>query len=126
MALSTESEQVLRDLNPWWVNPASVRPEPPTYRRPLVRELAARLARPKGVIEVVRGPRQVGKTTGIYQIIQDLLHSGVQARDVLLVRLDLEVLREEPAALRSILRWYVEEIRNRPLERDQPAYLFLD
>src|SRR6266849_2842651 len=126
MALSTESEQVLRDLNPWWVNPASVRPEPPTYRRPLVRELAARLARPKGVIEVVRGPRQVGKTTGIYQIIQDLLRAGTSASDILLVRFDLEVLREEPAALRSIVRWYLDHVRYRPFDEGQPTFLFLD
>lgn len=126
LPLSAESIQVLRELNPWWADPPTVRPEPPPYRRPLVVDLAARIQKPKGLIEVVRGPRQVGKTTGIYQIIQDLLRSGVQPRDILLVRLDLEVLREEPAALRSILRWYVEEIRNRPLERDEPAYFFLD
>ncbi len=126
MALSAESEQVLRDLNPWWVNPTAVRPEPPAYRRPLVRELAARLARPKGVIEVVRGPRQVGKTTGIYQIIQDLLRAGTSASDILLVRFDLEVLREEPAALRSIVRWYLDHVRHRPFDEGQPTFLFLD
>lgn len=126
MALSAESELVLRDLNPWWVNPSAVRPEPPTYRRPLVRELGARLARPKGVIEVVRGPRQVGKTTGIYQIIQDLLRAGTSATDILLVRFDLEILREEPAALRSIVRWYLDEVRKRPFDEGSPTFLFLD
>ncbi len=126
MALSDEAVQVLRDLNPWWTNPKAVRPEPPAYRRPLVRELGARLARPKGVIEVVRGPRQVGKTTGIYQIIQDLLRSGTTAINVLFIRFDLEVLREEPAALRSILRWYLEHIRGRPFDEGETTFLFLD
>src|SRR6266446_2000014 len=126
MALSDEAVQVLRDLNPWWTNPKAVRPEPPAYRRPLVRELGARLARPKGVIEAVRGPRQVGKTTGIYQIIQDLLRSGTTAINVLFIRFDLEVLREEPAALRSILRWYLEHIRGRPFDEGETTFLFLD
>src|SRR5438093_6757367 len=81
MALSAEAIQVLRDLNPWWADPKVVRPEPPPYRRPLVVELLRRLQRPKGLIEVVRGPRQVGKTTGIQQIIQDLIRQGVPSSD---------------------------------------------
>jgi len=124
--VSPDVIQVVRDLNPWWADPKRVRPEPPAYRRPRVLKLASRLTRPKGLIEVVRGPRQVGKTTAIYQIIQDLLRSGTPSQDLLFVRFDLEVLREEPAALRNILRWYVQHIRSRPLERGGPSYLFLD
>jgi predicted AAA+ superfamily ATPase len=126
MKLSAEAIQVLRDLNPWWADPKVVRPEPPAYRRPIIRELLARLSQPKGLIEVVRGPRQVGKTTGIHQIIQDLLASGIRSNDILFVRFDLEVLREEPAALRSILSWYVAEVRRRPPEDGQPPLVFLD
>jgi predicted AAA+ superfamily ATPase len=126
MKLSSEAIQVLRDLNPWWKDPGVVRPDPPAYRRPIVRELYARLRQPKGLIEVVRGPRQVGKTTGIHQIIKDLLASGVRSTDILFVRFDLEVLREERAALRTILAWYVDDIRGRPTESGQPPLVFLD
>ncbi len=125
-ALSAEAVQVLRDLNPWWLDPRVVRPEPPVYRRPLVRELLQRLKAAKGLIEVVRGPRQVGKTTGIHQIVQDLLKSEIPAADILFVRFDLEILREEPAALRSIVNWYVGEVRRRRLDEGGPAYVFLD
>lgn len=124
--LSPEIVQVLRDLNPWWIDPRVVRPEPPSYRRPLVTELAGRLQKPKGVIEVVRGPRQVGKTTGIHQIIQDLLRAGYPPETLLFIRFDLEVLREQPAGLRNILRWYVEVVRKRPLDSGAISYLFLD
>ena len=126
MPLTAEAAHILRELNPWWNDATAVRPEPPPYRRPLVVELSSRLRRTKGLIEVVRGPRQVGKTTGIYQIIQELLRSGAPPGDILFVRFDLEVLREEPAALRSILRWYVEEIRRRPLTEGAPSFVFLD
>jgi predicted AAA+ superfamily ATPase len=126
MALTHEAIQVLRDLNPWWADPTLVRPEPPEYRRPLVRRIGERLTRPKVLTEVLRGPRQVGKTTGIYQLIQDLLRKGTRAADILFVRFDLELLREERAALRTILRWYVESIRRRPLHEGSPSYLFLD
>jgi len=65
MSLSEEAIHVLRELNPWWVSGRGIRPEPPGYRRPLVLEISSRLQRRKGLIEVVRGPRQVGKTTGV-------------------------------------------------------------
>ena len=126
MPLSPEASHVLRELNPWWAPRGTVRPEPPTYRRPLVKELTSRLKRGRGLIEVVRGPRQVGKTTGIHQIIEDLLDSSVSGSDILFVRFDLEVLREEKAALRSILAWYVENIRGRRLDEGRPSMIFLD
>ncbi|HXK09681.1 MAG TPA: ATP-binding protein [Vicinamibacteria bacterium] len=126
MALSAEAAQILSELNPWWREPGAVRPDPPPYRRPLVADLRRRLERPRGLIEVVRGPRQVGKTTGIYQIIQDLIRSGARPRDILFVRFDLELLREEPAALLSILTWYEREIRQRSLRTGRLSYLFLD
>ncbi len=126
MALSAEAAQILRELNPWWREPGVVRPDPPHYRRPLVAELLRRLERPRGLIEVVRGPRQVGKTTGIYQIIQDLIRSGARPRDILFVRFDLELLREEPAALRSILGWFEQEVRQRSLRTGRASYVFLD
>lgn len=125
-ALSPERVQVLRDLNSWWRPPGLVHPTPPSYRRPAIQDLARRLARPKGLIEVIRGPRQVGKTTGMHQIIEDLLRRGTPPSDVLFVRFDLQLLREEPDGLRSILRWYESEIRGRDLASGAPSYLFLD
>ncbi len=126
MALSAEAAQILKELNPWWREPGAVRPDPPPYRRPLVADLLRRLQRRRGLIEVVRGPRQVGKTTGIYQIIQDLIRAGTRPRDILFVRFDLELLREEPAALRCILSWFEQEVRRRPLRTGRPSYVFLD
>jgi uncharacterized protein len=125
--LSDEAASVLKELNPWWfTSPPIVRPEPPAYRRPLVRELSARLRRPRGLIEVVRGPRQVGKTTGIYQIIQDLLREKVDPTNIIFIRFDLELLREEPSAIRHILQWYAEQIRGRPFHLGGRSFVFLD
>jgi predicted AAA+ superfamily ATPase len=124
--LSQEAIHVIFDLNPWWRSPGTVRPAPPAYRRPVVRDLRQRLHRRQGLIEVLRGPRQVGKTTGIHQIIKDLMAEGVQAADILFVRFDLELLREEPGALLNIIAWYSAEIRRRPLDRGAPSILFLD
>lgn len=91
-----------------------------------MREVGRRLRAPRGLIEVIRGPRQVGKTTGVQQIIEELLSDGISPGDVLFVRFDLEVLRDEPGALRAIVAWFEAEIRGRPLAAGAPAYLFLD
>jgi len=67
-SLSNEVIHVLNDLNPWW-DSGKTRREPPLYLRRGVPDLQERMMRPKGLIEVVRGPRQVGKTTAMEQII---------------------------------------------------------
>ena len=126
MELTPEIVQVVRDPNPWWQDGRTVRPAPPKYRRPHITDLRSRLAEPRGVIEVIRGPRQVGKTTGIHQIIEDLLRASCPANTLLFVRFDLELLREKPAGLRSILGWYVDNVRRRPLHEGPVTYLFLD
>jgi len=74
----------------------------------------------------VRGPRQVGKTTGIYQIVEDLIARGVASRDIVLIRFDLEILREQRGSLRSMLRWFARDVRKRPMDEGAPAYVFLD
>ena len=47
-------------------------PQSARYRRPQAAELARRLAEPRRFIQVVAGPRQVGKTTLVTQAIDDL------------------------------------------------------
>lgn len=51
------------------------------FQRPYFQELAARLREPRRFIQVVMGPRQVGKSTLIGQILQevDILHLLVSA-----------------------------------------------
>ncbi len=45
---------------------------PSSYRRPQAAELARRLAEPRRFIQVVAGPRQVGKSTLVQQVTADL------------------------------------------------------
>ena len=52
-------------------------PLQPTTRRHLVAQMRRRLDANIAPIIVVRGPRQIGKTTAQFQIIQDLLDEGV-------------------------------------------------
>lgn len=116
----------MKDLNPWWTEPTVVRPQPPPYRRKTFREIEERLRSSGRLIEVIRGPRQVGKTTGIHQIIQDLLALAVPSRDILFVRFDLQVLRETPGGLRAILNWFSGTVMARRLGSGDEPFIFLD
>jgi predicted AAA+ superfamily ATPase len=76
------------------------------------------------LIQVLRGPRQVGKTTALQQVVQDRLEAGVRPQDMFLIRFDLPQLQE--AGLLPLLRWYVEAVRRRPLADGAPPLLLLD
>jgi predicted AAA+ superfamily ATPase len=123
--LRDDALPILEDFNPWWF-PRKPRRPLPGYRRRGVPELLQRLSRKKGLIEIIRGPRQVGKTTAIGQAIEHLLAQGVRPQDVLFVRFDQEVLRESSGGLIPIVRWFERKVRKRPLNQGAPAYVFLD
>jgi predicted AAA+ superfamily ATPase len=107
--LRPDVEQILRELNPWWRPPHQVRPVPPTYRRRRVDRILGAVDRQRSLIQVLRGPRQVGKTTALYQVVEGLLARGRKPSDILLVRFDLDPLRE--LGLRTIVQWHREEVR---------------
>lgn len=124
-ALSPEAVRILEELNPWWKTGA-MRQEPHPFRRRGVEALIERLRRPKGLIEIVRGPRQVGKTTALEQVIGALLSGGVSPTDILSVNFDQEVLRGHSGGLLKIVRWFCSEVRKRPFEEGARSFLLLD
>lgn len=124
--LTEETVHILRELNAWWCAPGVVHPRPPTYRRRATREILSRLSAPGKLIEILRGPRQVGKTTAVHQVIDDLLQRGVPAEDILFVRFDDQLLRETRGGILTIARWHRESIRGASPGTDRPVYVFLD
>ncbi|MBI3463121.1 MAG: ATP-binding protein [Planctomycetes bacterium] len=125
VSVSTEAIEILHDFNPWWKT-GKLRKPAPRYRRRGVSALLHRMSRRAGLIEIIRGPRQVGKTTAIEQVIEYLLQSSVKATDILFVRFDQEVLRESRGGLLPIVRWFRDAVRQRPFEKGPPAFVFLD
>jgi predicted AAA+ superfamily ATPase len=121
---------ILRAANPWWEGKPG-RLVPPYKRWPFT-FLRRRLEEPLAPALVLRGPRQVGKTTLQEQLIDDLLTSGrAQPNEVFRVQFDdLPTLRSVPDPILTLSRWYESAILGRTFNEatrsGKPAYLFLD
>ena len=119
----------LRRMNPWWTGDPA--PPQPRTRRHLVPQIRRRLDADIAPIVVVRGPRQVGKTTAQFQIIADLLDEGVPPTNILRVQFDeLASLRGIQEPILTISDWFEKHITGKSfnfLAQDgRKAYLFFD
>lgn len=120
----------LRRMNPWWEGEPA-RPTPPT-RRHLVRQIHRRLDARIAPIVVVRGPRQIGKSTAQMQVIEDLLANGVNPLHLFRVQFDdlrsIESLGDEP--ILRLIDWYERDFLgatiNRLAQEGAEVRLFLD
>jgi predicted AAA+ superfamily ATPase len=131
-SLPTALLQDLRRQNPWWEG----RPGPPTpdFKRWPFTRLLTRLNEPLAPILVIRGPRQIGKTTLQQQIIEHLIASGVTPDRILRVQFDdlpsLSAIPERHEPILRIVDWFEKFILkgdlNQAARNDKTAYLFLD
>lgn len=106
-------------------------PVQPKTRRHLVGQMRRRLDAEIAPVVVVRGPRQVGKTTAQFQFIEELLEEGVPPKSILRVQFDeLASLKKVSDPILSIANWFEREItpdRFNAMARDsQKVYLFFD
>lgn len=119
----------LRRMNPWWTG--NVMPPQPPTRRHLVPSIRRRLDADIAPIVVVRGPRQVGKTTAQFQLISDLLQEGVPPTSILRVQFDdLVSLGKMAEPILAISDWFERNVAaesfNSLAHHGQRAYLFFD
>ncbi len=119
----------LRETNPWWFG----RPGPqwPPFRRAAFSFVLRRLKAGAAKCIVVRGPRQVGKTTLQGQLIEHLLAEGVAAERILRVQFDdIPSLAELQEPILSAARWFQSSILGRTLNEaareGQTVYVLLD
>lgn len=129
-AISAPLQDEIRAANPWWTgNPARL---VPPYRRWPFELLKRRLNEPLAPAIVLRGPRQVGKTTLQEQLIADMLgDQRVEPTRVLRVQFDeLQAIRGLVDPILAISRWFesnvLGETFNASARVGKPAYLFFD
>ncbi len=128
--LSPELDAYLRDTNPWWEGQPG---KPlPRYRRWVFEILLRKLKSKLAPAIVLRGARQVGKTTIQGQLIEYLQHEErVDPRRILRVQFEeIRSMRGLKEPLLAIARWYENRILgktfNTSAREGTPAYLFLD
>jgi hypothetical protein len=122
-------EATIRDDNPWWRGEriANV----PAMRRWAFAPALNGVRKGLTPATVLRGPRQVGKTSLMNQVILALLDEGVAPRRILRIQFDeLPELRKVESPLLELPRWYAENILGKTLNQaaldGEPAFIFLD
>ncbi len=127
--LSSGAEIVIRNLNPWWRG-ERVAGLPPMRRwafESLHRHCEGGLA----PAAVLRGPRQIGKTTLLLQIIEKLLEEGFDPKRIFRLQFDdLPSFSKLESPLIELASWYEREILgqtfNQAANEGRPPLLILD
>ena len=128
--LPPELDSFIQDTNPWWAGKPG--PQLPAYRRWAFATTLKKMRSGLAPVCVIRGPRQVGKTTLQLQLIDHLIReAGVKPNHILRVQFDeIPSIRELKEPVLSIARWFENRILgatfNEAAQAGEPAYIFLD
>ena len=122
-------EQLIREQNPWWLGERQANVA--VRRRWLFATAMRNLTQGLAPITVLRGPRQVGKSTLQNQIIEDLLNQGIEPQRILRVQFDdLAGMRTLEEPILEISLWYARAVLgqtlNAALHNQRPVFFFLD
>lgn len=130
LQLPRELEAFLIDTNPWWQQrPMRVLPN---YKRWLFQPTLQRIKTGLAPVTVLRGPRQVGKTTLQEHIIEHLLtQEKISPKRILRVQFDeLPTLKGLVSPIQSLCNWFEDRILqgsfNEFARRGEPIFLFFD
>ena len=127
--LPREVELNLKDWNPWWNGKPA--PRLPKFKRWLFKKLLSLLQTGITQAVVLRGPRRVGKTILLRQVIETLLNNQVAPNRILYIPYDeIASLEKIKDPVLNTARWFERSILgqtfNEAARNDQIAYLFLD
>lgn len=127
--LDRQMQADIAQMNPWWAGDALA--AIPETRRHLVGQIERRLQYRLAPIIVVRGSRQIGKTTACLQVINGLLSSGVAPKRIFRVQFDLiRSFRFAKEPILHLVYWYeqtiIQNTLNNQARDQQPCYIFFD
>ncbi len=127
--LSAGLEITIRNANPWW------RGEPiagvPSFHRWAFEPVYTRLTHGLAPAIVLRGPRQVGKTTLLNQVVNHLIKDGIDPRRLFRLQFDdLGELKTLSLPVVELVEWYTREVLgvtlNQAAADGKAPFLFLD
>ncbi len=125
--MSTYDTELLRILyvhNPWWVNKPIPSIKLKEFKRRDYYKLLDQLEHEK--IVAITGPRQVGKTTLMFQLIEKLL-TETKPQNIFYLSLDDPYLKITPEKTKEIFELYSTVIIKKPIDDlKERVYFFLD
>lgn len=96
MAIVSEEQVIkaLRKYNPWWRNPSAIREETKPQKRLAYHE-ALRMIKHRTLrrFVVLSGARRVGKTTIMYQMIENLIDEGINSKNIMYISFDNPIVK---------------------------------
>jgi hypothetical protein len=115
---------VLNRSNPWWKTNEVPKSRLEDFKRKDYYQYKDTLTENKEII-IIAGPRRVGKTIIIHQLIQNLLKEGVEAKRILYASLDQYGIRG--LSLKDLLNFYSTYVLTETFDDlTQTNYIFLD
>jgi predicted AAA+ superfamily ATPase len=122
-------QATLQDDNPWWRGERLF--GLPRLRRWAFQPVWHGVQQGLTPATVLRGPRQVGKTTLLNQVIEALLDEGVAPRRIFRVQFDeLPTFRGVTEPILALARWYAATVLQKSLNQaahdGEQAYLLFD
>ena len=127
--LPIELSENIRSFNPWWIGKPGTKL--PRYRRWIFDKLKRLSSTGITKAVVLRGPRRVGKTILLKQLVEDMLAHNMDDKRILYVPFDeLPTLRGLKEPVLDIARWFEAEVLrtsfNESARSDKSAFVFLD
>ena len=128
--LSEGLEETLRRHNHWWRG-ERIFGLPPVRRWAFPRLFSDISGKGLAPVTVLRGPRQVGKTTLLNQVIDELLKDGIAPKRIFRVQFDeLPELARVSQPILELSFWYADHILGKSLNQaawdGEQALIFLD
>ncbi len=112
---------LLRPYNPWWINGEKAFESLPNFRRPVFNDILYDLRKLPQILSLT-GPRRIGKSTLLKQLVQELMSSGVNPEKLLYYSLDdpLLELEDVPTLITQAMEFAFSQ------KEQGPFYFFLD
>lgn len=117
-------QRVLIPYNPWWDgHEAEDFSKLPTFQRPIFSTLSEDLKQLPQMLSII-GPRRIGKSTLLRQLIRKLLEEGVDRRRIIYYSFDDPALMTPEIKVEELIDRIMKEATHN--KQKGPLYLFLD
>ncbi|MBI3194541.1 MAG: ATP-binding protein [Ignavibacteriae bacterium] len=116
-------EAIFRPYNPWWSDPTSSLGDIPKFHRPIFELLVSEIDLIPQILSIT-GPRRIGKSTLLQQLIRHFISQGVAPQRIVYYSFDDPSLIAQKIKVDELIDSTMKMVVKR--ESKDPTYLFLD